>query len=100
MFFVSMLPVQTAKRLALIGCAVCVALLMAVPFIGAQVNGERRWFSVGLGQFQASDFLKTFFIVPIPWLLSLRAREMAFPVLPLPLFLTSGNGFCLLASPP
>src|SRR3546814_4694693 len=24
MFFVSMLPVQTAKRLALIGCAVCV----------------------------------------------------------------------------
>src|SRR3546814_4224641 len=25
MFFVSMLPVQTAKRLALIGCAVCVA---------------------------------------------------------------------------
>src|SRR3546814_20346690 len=53
MFFVSMLPVQTAKRLALIGCAVCVALLMAVPFIGAEVNGAGRGFSVGGGQVQA-----------------------------------------------
>src|SRR3546814_2003549 len=99
MFFVSMLPVQTAKRLALIGCAVCVALLMAVPFIGAEVNGARRWFSVGIGQFQPSEFLKPFFIVTIAWLLSLRAREKDFTVLPLTLLLTGGIGFLLLLEP-
>src|SRR3546814_7037634 len=69
MFFVSMLPVQTAKRLALIGCAVCVALLMAVLFISAEVNGARRWFLVGIGQFLPSDILKTVFILTFAWLL-------------------------------
>ncbi|HVI99599.1 MAG TPA: putative lipid II flippase FtsW [Sphingomonas sp.] len=99
MFVVSMMPVQTAKRLSLVGCAVCVALLMAVPFIGAEVNGARRWFSVGIGQFQPSEFLKPFFIVTIAWLLSLRAREKDLPVLPLTLLLTGGIGALLMLEP-
>ncbi|MCM8730712.1 putative lipid II flippase FtsW [Hephaestia sp. GCM10023244] len=99
MFVVSMLPVQTAKRLALVGCAVCVALLAAVPFVGAEVNGARRWFSVGFGQFQPSEFLKPFFIVTIAWLLSIRAREKDLPVLPLTLLLTAGIGFLLMLEP-
>ena len=75
MFVVSMLPINTAKRFAIMGCIVCVVLLAAVPFIGSAANGARRWFGIGIGQFQPSEFLKPFFIVTTSWLLSLRAQD-------------------------
>src|SRR3546814_16003943 len=83
MFFVSMLPVQTAKRLALIGCAVFMALLMAVPFIGAEVNGARRWFSVGIGPFPPAAFLTPFFLLTIHCLLFLLPPTKVLPFAPL-----------------
>jgi cell division protein FtsW len=99
MFVVSMLPVRTAKRMALVGTIVCVGLLIVVPFIGAETNGARRWFSVGIGQFQPSEFLKPFFIVTTAWLLSLRTNDKDLPVLPLTLLLTGGIGFLLMLEP-
>lgn len=80
LFAVSMLPVTLARRLSLIGAAVCVALLLVVPFIGVQVNGARRWVGFGLFQFQPSEFLKPFFVVTTAWLLSLKARDPELPV--------------------
>ena len=99
MFVVSMLPVRTAKRMALVGTIACIGLLIVVPFIGAETNGARRWFSVGFGQFQPSEFLKPFFIVTTAWLLSLRSNDKDLPVVPLTLLLTGGIGFLLMLEP-
>ena len=99
MFVVSMLPVQTAKRMALAGTVACVLLLLIVPFVGAETNGARRWFSVGIGQFQPSEFLKPFFIVTTAWLFSLRSNDKELPVLPLTMLLTGGIGVLLMLEP-
>ena len=79
MFVVSMLPVNLARRMALLGAAVFVVLLAVTPFIGVEVNGARRWLGVGFAQFQPSEFLKPFFIVAVAWMLSLKAKEEELP---------------------
>jgi cell division protein FtsW len=76
----SMLPVTLAKRMALIGAAVCLLLLIAVPFIGFERNGATRWIDFGVSAMQPSEFLKPFFIVSVAWILSLRAQDGEMPV--------------------
>ncbi|OYY91076.1 MAG: cell division protein FtsW [Sphingomonas sp. 28-66-16] len=83
MFVVSMLPVAAARRMALVGAGLFLVLLALAPFIGVEHNGARRWISVGIAEFQPSEFLKPCFIVAIAWLLSLRAKEPDLPVLPI-----------------
>ena len=80
LFGVSMLPVRVARRLAVMGAAVCLALLVVAPFVGVSVNGARRWIGVGFAQFQPSEFLKPFFVVTVAWLFSLKARDPDLPV--------------------
>lgn len=99
MFVVSMLPVPIARRMALIGAAIFLVLLAAVPFIGAEHNGARRWIGLGIAEFQPSEFLKPFFIVGIAWLLSLRAKEADLPVVPITTVIT-GLVACLLMMQP
>ena len=79
LFGVSMLPVTTARRLALSGAVVFFALLALTPFIGVQVNGARRWLGFGFAQFQPSEFLKPLFIVGLAWILSLKAKDGELP---------------------
>ncbi|SEN33569.1 cell division protein FtsW [Sphingomonas gellani] len=79
MIGVSMLPVPTARRFALVGAAVFVALLALTPVLGVQVNGAKRWLGGGFAQFQPSEFLKPLFIVSIAWLLSLKAKDEELP---------------------
>jgi cell division protein FtsW len=79
MFLVSMLPVATARRFALGGAALLVALLAVTPFIGAVHNGARRWIGLGIAEFQPSEFLKPLFIVTVAWLLSLKAKDEDLP---------------------
>lgn len=80
LFFVSALPVDAARRASLLGAAVCIVLLVAVPLIGVSANGARRWIGIGPAQFQPSEFLKPFFVVAVAWLLSLKARDDTLPV--------------------
>ena len=80
LFGVSMLPVTVARRMALIGAVVCIALLAVTPFLGVTVNGARRWIGVGFAQFQPSEFLKPCFVVTVAWLLSFKARDDDLPV--------------------
>lgn len=79
LFTVSMLPVQQARRLALIGAAGFVAMLAITPFVGVEVNGARRWLGVSIAQFQPSEFLKPLFIVSVAWILSLKAKDETLP---------------------
>ena len=81
MLGVSMLPVRRAKHLALIGAGLFLALLFAVPFIGAEVNGATRWIALPGFQLQPSEFLKPLFIVATAWLLATRFEDPALPVL-------------------
>jgi cell division protein FtsW len=66
--------------MALIGAAVCLLLLIAVPFIGFERNGATRWIDFGVSAMQPSEFLKPFFIVSVAWILSLRAQDGEMPV--------------------
>jgi cell division protein FtsW len=86
MIIVSMLPATAARRFTLIGSGLCLLCLMAVPFVGAEVNGARRWIGFGFAQFQPSEFLKPLFIVATAWMLSFRAKDPELPVL----FITGG----------
>jgi len=79
LFAVSMLPVVTARRMAVLGTAVLIGVLALTPFIGVSINGARRWVGFGIAQFQPSEFLKPMFVVTTAWILSLRAKEKDLP---------------------
>jgi cell division protein FtsW len=99
LFVVSMLPVPTARRLALIGAAVFGTLLAATPLIGAVHNGARRWIGVGIAEFQPSEFLKPLFIVAIAWVLSLKARDEEIPTVLITGAMTGLVATCLMLQP-
>ena len=96
---VSMLPVATARRLALAGAAVFALALALTPFIGAEHNGARRWLGVGIAEFQPSEFLKPFFIVALAWLLSLKGRDEELPVVPITMAMTGTVALLLMLQP-
>lgn len=96
---VSMLPVQLAKRFALAGAAIFVALLALTPLIGVEVNGASRWIGVGIAQFQPSEFLKPMFIVSVAWLLSLKVKDPELPTVVITGAATAFVGVLLMMQP-
>lgn len=99
MLFVSMLPIATARRAALIGAGFFLACLALVPFVGVEVNGAKRWIGGGIAQFQPSEFLKPCFVVLLAWLLSLREKEPDLPVVPISFGLMAMIGVLLMLQP-
>ena len=95
MFLVSMLPKDTARRLCLIGAGVFLAMLVATPFVGHQVNGARRWV---LGV-QPSEFLKPLYVVSMAWLFSLRQRDRSLPVVAISGAITAAIAVVLMKQP-
>ena len=79
MLAVSALPMHVARRMALIGGAIFLVLLMLVPVIGSSANGATRWIGVGSAKLQPSEFLKPLFAVSMAWLLSLRGKNPGLP---------------------
>lgn len=77
----SMLPITWARRAALAGTIFFLLALMAVPLIGAEVNGAVRWIAIPGFQFQPSEFLKPTFIVTTAWLLAARYDDKSVPTL-------------------
>jgi len=99
MIFISMLPKEVARRLALSGASFFFVMLVAVPLIGSEVNGAKRWIGVGMMQFQPSEFLKPLFVVMVAWLLSLRSKDSSLPVMPLTGALVAVIAFLLMRQP-
>ncbi|UUL82795.1 putative lipid II flippase FtsW [Sphingomonas sp. S1-29] len=95
----SMLSTTAARRIALVGTLVLIVALMALPFVGAEVNGARRWIGLGFTQFQPSEFLKPLFIVTTAWLLSLRAKDPELPLVIITGGLTALVGGLLMLQP-
>lgn len=79
MLAVSALPMQVARRGALIGGLVFLALLALVPVVGSSANGATRWISLGPAKLQPSEFLKPMFAVGMAWLFSLRTKNPGLP---------------------
>jgi cell division protein FtsW len=86
MFVASILPRETARRLAIILAAAMIVGLVLVPLIGTEVKGARRWLNLGFS-LQPSEFLKPGFAIALAWILSWRVRDPKIPVLGLSLVL-------------
>jgi cell division protein FtsW len=99
MIGVSMLSKDAARRWSILGAIVFLLLLFLVPIIGVEVNGARRWISVGITQFQPSEFLKPLYIVAIAWLLSLREKDPSLPMVPLTALITGIIALLLMQQP-
>jgi cell division protein FtsW len=76
----SMVPVETARRGAILLCGLTFISLVLVPFTGTEVNGARRWLDLGF-RVQPSEFLKPVFVVTTAWILSWRGRDPDMPVI-------------------
>ncbi|MEI4572909.1 FtsW/RodA/SpoVE family cell cycle protein, partial [Klebsiella pneumoniae] len=74
MFVASLLPKDTARRLAILLAAAMIVGLILVPLVGSEVKGARRWLNVGVS-LQPSEFLKPGFAIALAWILSWRLRD-------------------------
>ncbi|SKB50615.1 FtsW/RodA/SpoVE family cell cycle protein [Sphingopyxis flava] len=99
MLGISMLPKPQARRFAIYGTMIFLALLFLVPLIGTSVNGAQRWIGSGMFRLQPSEFLKPFFAVSLAWVLSLRLHDQSLPVVPLSFVLTGVIAVLLMAQP-
>ena len=78
MTVVSMFPPVLIRRLAVLGLAVSVFLMMLLPFFGDHTKGATRWINLGISV-QPSEFMKPFFAVVMAWICSESQRRVDFP---------------------
>lgn len=77
---VSTLSARSVKRMATLGFAVFLVAVALLPIFGTDFGkGATRWYSLGFGSLQPSEFLKPFFVVFAAWLLSASAEENGPP---------------------
>ena len=78
-FLVSLQTPQTIKRLAIIGLLASIILMMALPFVGMETKGAKRWLTLAGISIQPSEFLKPFMAVVMAWIFNLRNQYSWFP---------------------
>jgi cell division protein FtsW len=79
-YLTALLPEQFIKRLAILGFFLSLLALIFVIFKGYEVKGARRWMTVGFLSLQPSELAKTFFVIFIAWIISIRYKHPDFPV--------------------
>lgn len=87
MLAVSLLEPPAVRRLALIVLAAALAGLVAVYFLGEEINGARRWLSIEGHSVQPSEFAKPAFVVVSAWLLAEARHRPDMPALPIAIVL-------------
>ena len=79
MFVITLMSPKTVRRLAVLGFAISFVGILLLPFIGTDFGkGAVRWFSMGFGSVQPSEFLKPGFIVLAGWMIA-ASNEVAGP---------------------
>lgn len=92
MLAVSLLEPALVRRLAVVVLVGSLAGLVAVYFLGEEINGARRWLTIEGHSLQPSEFAKPAFVVVSAWLLAESRHRPDMPALSLSLVL-----FALLA---
>jgi len=67
------------RRLACLGFAGCIVLLMLTLVFGAEIKGAQRWLSIAGFSLQASEFVKPCFAVVTAWMFAEWRRTPGFP---------------------
>jgi cell division protein FtsW len=75
----SFLSPRSIRRIALIVFIVSFLMVLATPFIGAEVKGARRWIVLMGVNIQPSEFLKPAFVILIAWLFAESAKKPEVP---------------------
>ncbi len=71
MIFLSTRSIKTVRRLAVSGFLLFFIALLVLPWFGTDYGkGAIRWFSLGFGSIQPSEFIKPLFAVTAAWLLA------------------------------
>lgn len=79
MVLVSMMEPRQIRRLGIVLFAVTLVSLFLLPFFGTNYGkGAVRWFSIGFGSVQPSEFLKPGFIIVSAWLMA-AAQDLNGP---------------------
>ncbi len=79
MLGVSMMDPRLIRRLGVLVFAVALIGLMLLPFFGTNYGkGAVRWFSLGFGSVQPSEFLKPGFMIVSAWLIA-AAQDIGGP---------------------
>ncbi len=79
MIVTSMFSPVMIRRLATLGLAASIFLMMLVPFFSEQTKGAHRWINLLGISVQPSEFMKPFFAVVIAWICSESQRRVDFP---------------------
>ena len=75
----SLLSPRWIRRIALMVFIVSFLMVLATPFIGAEVKGARRWIVLMGVNIQPSEFLKPAFVILIAWLFAESAKKPEVP---------------------
>ncbi len=79
MIVTSMMSPVLVRRLAIVGFLIAFVAVALLPFFGTDYGkGATRWYSLGFGSFQPSEFLKPGFIVASAWLMA-ASQELNGP---------------------
>ncbi|WP_138468723.1 FtsW/RodA/SpoVE family cell cycle protein [Poseidonocella sp. HB161398] len=71
MIAASVMPVMTIRRFGIMGFALCLAALLLLPVFGTNFGkGAIRWYSLGIGSVQPSEFMKPCFVILSAWLMA------------------------------
>lgn len=79
MVVISMMPPQQVRRVAVLGFAISMLLLVLLPFIGYENKGAIRWMRFAGMSIQPSEFMKPCFAVVLAWVFAARHRTPDFP---------------------
>ncbi len=99
MITVSFQPPETIRRIAWAILIAGLAGLVAVLLTGHEINGARRWLSIGGQTLQPSEFLKPGFIVVSAWLFAETKRRPDMPALLMAIALAALVGGLLVFEP-
>src|SRR5215467_9229292 len=75
----SFLSPRAIRRIALIMFILSFLMVLATPFVGAEVKGARRWIVLMGVNIQPSEFLKPAFVILIAWLFAESAKKPEVP---------------------
>lgn len=79
MVLVSLMEPQQIRRMAVIGFAMAIVLMAALPVVGYENKGAIRWMRFLGVSLQPSEFMKPCFAVLLGWIFAARYQAANFP---------------------